>query len=89
MLMGGRDDRSRGHWKPQALGLSPSSSSYGGGASSCQAFGRWYAPGSTPLPSEDLSAQMYRRASAVLRQHGFGHYEVSNYAKTGRQEVPD
>lgn len=50
-----------------------------------QAFGRWYAPGSTPLPSEDLSAHMYRRASTVLRQHGFGHYEVSNYAKTGRQ----
>jgi hypothetical protein len=32
-----------------------------------QAFGRWYAPGSSPLPSEDLSTSMYATASAFLQ----------------------
>jgi oxygen-independent coproporphyrinogen-3 oxidase len=45
------------------------------------AFGRWYTPGSFPLPSEDAAAAMYRQAVAVLGSAGFDHYEVSNYAK--------
>jgi len=49
------------------------------------AFGRWYSPGSSPLPVEETAANMYKRASEVLREHGYDHYEVSNYAKPGKE----
>ncbi|CAI5495674.1 unnamed protein product [Closterium sp. Naga37s-1] len=49
------------------------------------AFGRWYSPGRSPLPADDLSADMYREASRQLRAVGYVHYEVSNYAKPGFQ----
>lgn len=45
------------------------------------AFGRWYQPGVFPLPSEEVSVQMYESAVCELTSHGFEHYEVSNYAK--------
>ncbi|CEM38763.1 unnamed protein product [Vitrella brassicaformis CCMP3155] len=49
-------------------------------------FGRWgYQAGESPLPTEDASAQMYRSASRLLRDAGYVHYEVSNYAKEGHQ----
>lgn len=51
------------------------------------AFGRWYSPGTFPLPDEDSSASLYRQAVSTLSgtwpSAGFEHYEVSNYAKTG------
>eukprot|EP00898_Chlorokybus_atmophyticus_P007195 jgi/Chlat1/7477/Chrsp6S07503 len=47
------------------------------------AFGRWYRPGETPLPTDDAAADMYRAASNTLRAAGYEHYEVSNYAKEG------
>jgi len=56
------------------------------------AFGRWYAPGVFPLPSDADSAAMYRLAANVLGNGdggggggGFEHYEVSNYAKSGKR----
>ncbi|CAI5479575.1 unnamed protein product [Closterium sp. Yama58-4] len=49
------------------------------------AFARWYSPGCSPLPADDLSAEMYREASRQLREAGYVHYEVSNYAKPGFQ----
>lgn len=49
------------------------------------AFGRWYQPGATPLPTDDETAEMYRRAQARLTQAGYLHYEISNYAKPGFQ----
>jgi putative oxygen-independent coproporphyrinogen III oxidase len=47
------------------------------------AFGRWgYVSGSFPLPSEEISQQMYLTAVDILKNEGgFHHYEVSNYAK--------
>ncbi|KAJ7559240.1 hypothetical protein O6H91_04G075600 [Diphasiastrum complanatum] len=48
-------------------------------------FGKWYASGQHPLPCEDDSAEFYRTASRKLREGGYDHYEVSNYAKTGYQ----
>lgn len=47
------------------------------------AFARWYEPGQSPLPSDELAAEMYRTTSKVLAQAGFEHYEISNYAKPG------
>ena len=47
------------------------------------AFGKWYSPGSAPLPSEELAANMFIEASSVLQAAGFEHYEISSYAKPG------
>ena len=49
------------------------------------AFGHWYEPGATPLPSDELTAQMYRLAQKTLTTAGYEHYEISNYAKPGHQ----
>ncbi|MEO1145097.1 MAG: radical SAM family heme chaperone HemW [Cyanobacteria bacterium J06638_22] len=45
------------------------------------AFARRYKPGNKPLPSDILTADMYRRAQQTLSAAGFQHYEISNYAK--------
>lgn len=49
------------------------------------AFGRQYAPGITPLPTDDNAAKMYRSAQQILTQAGYEHYEISNYALPGHQ----
>jgi putative oxygen-independent coproporphyrinogen III oxidase len=48
-------------------------------------FGKRYRPGEGPLPSDELTAQMYRLAQQVLTAAGYEHYEISNYAKPGYQ----
>lgn len=40
-------------------------------------------PASLSLPDEDTVADMYLYMSEVLRQNGFLHYEISNFAKAG------
>jgi putative oxygen-independent coproporphyrinogen III oxidase len=49
------------------------------------AFDRWYQPGVSPLPTDELTAQMYGTAQQRLIQAGWQHYEISNYAKPGFQ----
>lgn len=48
-------------------------------------FARWYAPGASPLPSDDSAADMYAAASQTLRAVGYEHYELSNYARPGHR----
>ncbi|MDX2241290.1 MAG: radical SAM family heme chaperone HemW [Leptolyngbyaceae cyanobacterium bins.302] len=48
-------------------------------------FSRQYKPGISPLPSDELAAEMYRTAQRLLTANGFEHYEISNYAKPGYQ----
>lgn len=48
-------------------------------------FGKQYQPGANPLPSDELTAEMYRMAQRTLTQAGYQHYEISNYAKPGYQ----
>jgi putative oxygen-independent coproporphyrinogen III oxidase len=48
-------------------------------------FGKRYEPGMSPLPTDDDTAAMYRRAQQFLTQQGYDHYEVSNYALPGHQ----
>ena len=48
-------------------------------------FGRRYRPETSPLPSNDLSAEMYILASKLLRKAGYEHYEISNYARDGHR----
>ena len=38
---------------------------------------------SLPLPSPDEECNMYEYATKFLSSLGYGHYEISNYAKTG------
>jgi putative oxygen-independent coproporphyrinogen III oxidase len=49
------------------------------------AFGRQYQPGSKPLPTDEMAAQMYRLAQQILTDAGYQHYEISNYAQPGHQ----
>jgi putative oxygen-independent coproporphyrinogen III oxidase len=46
-------------------------------------FGKRFVAGETPLPTDDLAAQMYRMASETLQSAGYHHYEISNYAQPG------
>ncbi|MEM7555600.1 MAG: radical SAM family heme chaperone HemW [Cyanobacteria bacterium P01_A01_bin.84] len=49
------------------------------------AFGRYYQPGSQPLPSDESTVQMYKIAHETLTQACYEHYEISNYAQIGHQ----
>jgi oxygen-independent coproporphyrinogen-3 oxidase len=48
------------------------------------AFGRQYAPGVKPLPTDETAAKMYRLAQHILTSAGYEHYEISNYALPGK-----
>lgn len=37
------------------------------------------------LPDEDAQAEMFLRGSELLRAEGYAHYEISNFARPGRQ----
>jgi oxygen-independent coproporphyrinogen-3 oxidase len=39
--------------------------------------------GAPRVPNDDLTAQLYEKASQALRQFGYHHYEISNYAHSG------
>lgn len=49
------------------------------------AFNRYYQPGIHPLPTDDMTAEMYRQGRQVLTSAGYEHYEISNYALSDRQ----
>lgn len=49
------------------------------------AFGKQYKPGKKPLPSDEITAKMYRISQKILTDAGYDHYEISNYAKPGYQ----
>ncbi|NJR65214.1 MAG: coproporphyrinogen III oxidase [Leptolyngbyaceae cyanobacterium CRU_2_3] len=48
-------------------------------------FGHWYQSGVQPLPTDEMTADMYRAAQQTLTEAGYEHYEISNYAKPGYQ----
>ncbi|MBD2243266.1 radical SAM family heme chaperone HemW [Nostoc sp. FACHB-888] len=49
------------------------------------AFGRYYKPGDTPLPTDEATVKMYQMGQQVLTGTGYEHYEISNYAQPGHQ----
>ena len=46
-------------------------------------LGRKVAAGAVPAPDPDLQADMFAAACDVLASAGYGHYEISNWAKPG------
>ncbi|MBI5642190.1 MAG: radical SAM family heme chaperone HemW [Deltaproteobacteria bacterium] len=42
---------------------------------------------SSVLPSEDDYALMYGKATEVLKESGYVHYEISNWARPGKQSI--
>ena len=70
----------------QAIALTPTHlSCYDLTIEPVTAFGRQYKPGMQPLPSDEVTADMYRTAQQHLTAAGYDHYEISNYAKPGYQ----
>ncbi len=67
-----------------ALALEPTHISlYGLTAEAGTPLGRWVAEGRESLASEDEYAEQYLLAATTLRDAGYEHYEVSNFAKPG------
>ena len=46
---------------------------------------RWVTDGRLPEPDPDLAADMYDHARRILSAAGYCHYEISNWARPGRQ----
>jgi len=47
------------------------------------ALGRQVAAGARPAPDPDLQADMFQMACELLGDAGYGHYEISNWARPG------
>lgn len=58
---------------------------YGLTAESGTPLGRWVAEGREALANEDEYAEQYLLAARTLTDAGYKHYEVSNFAKPGRE----
>jgi oxygen-independent coproporphyrinogen-3 oxidase len=68
----------------QALQLAPEHLSvYGLTIEDDTVFATLYADHSPLLPDEDLSVDMFEEADELLTAHGYDHYEIANYARTG------
>jgi len=48
-------------------------------------FGRWAERGLMPVPDPDAAADMYEAAQGELASAGYEQYEISNWARPGRQ----
>ena len=65
-----------------ALSLGPEHiSAYGLQVEDGTTLKKWIAQGKLPSPDDDLAADMFNLADAVLEQAGFTHYEISNWAR--------
>ena len=68
------------------LALEPAHVSlYGLTAESGTPLGRWVAEGRESLAGEDEYAEQYLLAARMLTDAGFVHYEVSNFARPGKE----
>ena len=50
-------------------------------------FDRLYGQGQLLLPDEELERSMYHYAMTLLGQHGYRHYEISNFAQDGKESL--
>ena len=80
----GEDDRSWAATLEAAIALEPEHlSAYALTIEPATKFGRLIAAGRMAEPAEDDLADRYETACAVLAGAGYGHYEVSNWARPG------
>lgn len=88
-LISGLPGQTREHWQAslaQAIACGPAHlSTYDLTLEAGTVFGRRYQPGEAPLPSDTLTADLYRLAQRTLTAAGYEHYEISNYARSGYQ----
>ncbi len=86
-LISGLPGQTLTHWEEsldRAIALQPTHlSAYDLAIEPGTLFGKRAAVGCLPLPPEDTAIAMYGLARERLRAAGFGHYEISNYAKPG------
>ena len=67
-----------------ALALDPQHiSTYGLTVEAGTPFAAWQARQPSAFAPEDLEAELYDEAISVLTQHGYEHYEISNFARPG------
>ncbi|MBD2203257.1 coproporphyrinogen III oxidase [Calothrix sp. FACHB-1219] len=88
-LISGLPHQSLGDWQDsltQAIAIAPTHISiYDLTIEPGTAFGRYYQPGTSPLPTDETTVQMYQMAQQALTSAGYEHYEISNYAQSGHQ----
>ena len=88
-LMYGLPYQSIGHWQDtlrQALELAPPHiSMYCLTLEGGTPMERWVEQGSMPTPDADLAADMYLAAQNEMRDAGYRHYEISNWALDGKR----
>ncbi|MHC5723710.1 MAG: radical SAM family heme chaperone HemW, partial [Nostoc sp.] len=88
-LISGLPHQSLAQWQDslaKAIGLVPTHISiYDLTIEPGTAFGRYYKPGDTPLPTDEATVKMYQMGQQVLTDAGYEHYEISNYAQPGHQ----
>jgi putative oxygen-independent coproporphyrinogen III oxidase len=86
-LIYGADGETIGSWEEtlgQTIALAPEHiSAYALTVEPATPLGRAIAAGKTPAPDPDLQADMFAMACELLAQDGYGHYEISNWAKPG------
>jgi oxygen-independent coproporphyrinogen III oxidase len=88
-LMNGLPEQSLANWQitlNRALTLGPEHMSvYGLIIEEGTPFGSEWECGALHLPQEEVRADMAVWAAECLEEHGFKHYEISNYAKPERE----
>jgi oxygen-independent coproporphyrinogen-3 oxidase len=86
-LIYGTDGETLDSWRQtleRAIALDPDHvSAYALTIESATPLGRKIAAGLVPSPDPDLQADMFGLACEMLREAGYEHYEVSNWAKSG------
>jgi putative oxygen-independent coproporphyrinogen III oxidase len=86
-LMFALPNQSLQHWQEnlkQAISLEPQHLSfYGLTYHENTRFQQWLDAGNLKEIDEEIQAEMYLWGSYFLKQHGFEHYEISNFARPG------
>ncbi len=84
-LISGLPQQTIAHWESSlaaAIALNPTHiSCYDLIVEAQTPFAKQYHSGDTPLPSDEITAAMYRTAQQRLTVAGYVHYEISNYAR--------
>lgn len=88
-LIYGAHGESLGSWErtlSEAVALAPEHvSAYALTIEPATPLGRAVARGDVPAPDPDVQADMFQLACTMLRDAGYGHYEISNWARPGHE----